>query len=218
MADFAIDEQFAYADGDLNGNNGGTGFTAAWSGSTAYDVASASPPTGGTKYVTVSALDPTISRTFSATADSGSLYFSLYKTGTTDSMAINFIKTADRAIDFVWNAGGNITINGTTNSNVIVGPSVDWYDFEINFVTSTTMRARGKLSSSSVWGSYSGTVTLGVTGSPVGIDRMTLRFDMAGGTVVDTGRYARFQITDPSAGGGAVTVPPQPTLLTLNVG
>lgn len=202
MADFAVEEQFAYSDGDLNGQNGGSGWSGAWSADVLYDVASSVPPTGATKYVVVqsAAAEPTASRSFSATADSGDWYFSIRKAGTGNAQSINLKQSTNRAIDVSWNtAGGNIVITGTTSQTIITSPTIDtWYDINIQFVTTTTMRARGKLSSDTTWGSWTSAVTLGVTGSPNGIDNITLRYNQAGAT--DPNFYfARFQTTDPSA-------------------
>jgi len=79
MAITVVDDFESYSTGDLHGGNGGQNWSAAWSGDTLFDVATAGSPNAGTKHISIV---PTadayvdISRTFTA-ASAGTIFISV---------------------------------------------------------------------------------------------------------------------------------------------
>lgn len=200
MASFNATESFNYSDGDLNGQNGGSGFSGAWSGSTNYDVQSTVYPDGATVQKGVinnTQAEVVISRSLSATADSGDIYFSIRRNDTGDLLGTVFRQTSGNAIIVYWlNSGGAISLNGTTSANIVASPTLGvWYDIHLQFVTATTIKAQAKLSTDTTWGSYTSNITL--SNSKNGFDEIQLDWEAAAGT--DTPFYwARIQPTDPT--------------------
>jgi len=75
----------SYSDGDLNGNNGGSGFSAAWSGGTNYDVQGTTVYQGA-KAVTGVNANQNISRPLTTAVSSGVVYVAMrYSAGTGDA-------------------------------------------------------------------------------------------------------------------------------------
>lgn len=209
-AAFAITELFNYSNGDLNGQSGGSGWGGAWSGSANYDIQSTEFIPGSdihTAVINTTQAEVTISRAMAATADSGDFYFSIKRTDTGDALCTGLDQSGTNAFYICWNNGsGSIDLEGVSTVDIVVSPTIgEWYDINVNFVTSSTIRARAKLSSSSTWGSWSTTVTL--RNSHTGVDLVKLDWGSAAGNNNEF-YWARFQSTDPSAeegGGGGAT-------------
>lgn len=162
----ATDTFDSYSNGDLNTQNGGTGWSGAWSGATSYDVQGTTTYSGAKAIQFVHAAgDQVIGRTLTTAADSGILSIRMRKE-TADN--INTIVLHDGGqVDGVNNAisvgfgssaapagsEGDIYIAGTTTVNLLTTYSLStWYLIEIELDGANT-RARGRVNSGS-WSSY----------------------------------------------------------------
>lgn len=73
----------SYSVGDLTGENGGTGWSAAWTGNTAFDVTTAQAQSGANSVVVLAAQDPeaTISRAWTTGETSGIYQYYMRRKG-----------------------------------------------------------------------------------------------------------------------------------------
>ncbi len=145
----ATDSFDTYSNGDLTGNNGGSGFSAGWSGNAAYDVQSSITFNATTKAVSVAGVGTeSITRAMSAGADSGNLYFAIRKDGNDDQLTFDFKSGATLA------GGVGLTHNSSTGVDLIVyGTAAEtftglaqntWYIVNVELLSATTFRARYK--------------------------------------------------------------------------
>lgn len=140
MAWVAEDTFDSYSDGDLHGNNGGTGWAGAWNADGAYDVEGTTVYQGA-KAVTGVNANANASRTLSSSTDSGVIYFAL-------RMSTHGAGTGDAAFDLRTNGGadnrirtqfrgdsGNVTISdGGGVATIITGfDAGTFYLFEVTF-------------------------------------------------------------------------------------
>lgn len=161
-----VDNFDSYSAGDLSGANGGSGFSGAWSGHANYDVQNStffSTPNG----VSVTgAANNNVVRVLSASVDSGNLYVAMRASGVTTAGAYANLDILDnsnqRAMSIqITPLGGssNLTANGTASQNLITTISANtWYIVHIEFLSTTTFRARAK-AAGGAFGSFTSTLT-----------------------------------------------------------
>ena len=167
MAAYAgIDNFESYSVGDLNGGNGGSGFSDAWGTTTLVDVQSTvTRNASSTRAVTVTAAnvpsEPYIARTLTTGADSGDFYGSMRKSLTSGVQDYFFYGGATLAFYVRFDSAGNINLVGTTTVAIVTSPSANqWYDINVNWVSATSVKARYKLNTDTSWGSFTTAVTL----------------------------------------------------------
>lgn len=208
MANFAgFDDFDGDTDGDLNGQGGGTGWSANWSGSTDFDIqGTVVRPGGSTKAVKVAGAavssEGNIVRVLTAAADAGDVYFSNRKDGWAGGILMTQFRSGGTLGFYVlWElTSQEVKLIGTT-TEVISGSILEdtWYDFNVNWVTSTTVRARMKLSTDTDWGAFTTAVT--VSNSLTSIDR--IRFEVGSGNTNPDMYWDLVEGTAaPAAGGG----------------
>jgi len=165
----------------LNGTSGGSGWSGAWSGSASFvgeaTVTRAAGSTRSIKLPSGSADGSIISRGLTSAADSGDIYFSMRKGGgVTGCVQDTFFYSGGTLAFYIRGDQGGaapFTLNGTTSQTIIATPSGDtWYDFNINFVSSTSVKARYRIPGGA-WNSFTSAVTL--SGSATSVD--TVKFD-----------------------------------------
>jgi hypothetical protein len=170
MANFAASDSFdTYSDGDLNGGNDGTGWAGAWSGGTEFDIQGTTTVNSQGKAVQMimpGGTEPLIDRQLSAAADGGNIYFSMRRdTSTDDAFTFGTYDGSPGAGTLAFyvqmTSGSNIDIGGTTAQTIVSSISLaTWYDIHVEYVTSTTAKARAKLSTETNWGSFTSAITL----------------------------------------------------------
>ena len=103
MADWSATDNFdSYSNGDLNTQNGGTGWSAAWSGATSYDVQGTTTYSGAKAVQFVHAAgDQQIDRTLTTVVNAGIVSIRMRK------------ETADNINEFVLFDGG--VVDGSNN-------------------------------------------------------------------------------------------------------
>lgn len=203
MAAYAgIDSFDSYSDGDLNGSNGGSGWSGAWSGSVLFDVqGTVVRPGGSTKAVVVTSAnwnsEPVISRTLTTAADSGDIYYSIRKSVSAGGVHQTlFYNGGTLAFYTPWDNTGKLDLVGTTTVTIFSsGSDNTWYDVHISFTTSTTAKARYKLSTDANWGAFTSTVTLSGGANQITVVKMSTG---AAGTAPN-GYWDNISITDPAA-------------------
>jgi len=212
MAAYAgVDTFESYSVGGLNGGNGGSGWSGAWSGDTSFTVQSTVTRSAGStravKLPSGSTADILQTRILSAAADSGDIYFSMRKGGGVTGLVQDTFFYSGGTLAFYVRAdqGGAASINlvGTTTETIVATPAGDtWYDFHINFVSSTSVKARYR-TPGGAWGAFTNAVTL--AGSASSVDRVKIHWDSFG-TPRDL-YWDDIQNTDPDAVAGALPRP-----------
>lgn len=149
-----LDTIDTYSNGDLNGNNGGTGWAGAWSSNTAYDVTGANTCAASTKSVTIT--DANTSNRNSNRAitgpDSGNMYFCFMgSVSYSDYMYIAFYSGATFAgeVGIVHSSGSSWRIYsdfaGGTPGQLTTGITHGtWLIINVNFISSTQVKVRWK--------------------------------------------------------------------------
>lgn len=168
MAWSAEDTFDTYSDGDLNGNNGGTGWAAAWSGSANYDVQGTTTYQGA-KAIT-DAVGSSISRQMSADiSNSNSVVYVAMRRASTSSGAHYFIlqnTSAAMRVSIVFNNSGNIVGNGTTISAYSANT---WYVLRVTLnvagSTYTVATSTGAYGTASTFSAESATCNMVMTGN-----------------------------------------------------
>lgn len=133
-----------YSDGDLTGNNGGSGWGAAWSGNTAFDV-QGTVTQAGAKAVQIlsSTTDSFIGRTFSAGISSGQWYSYNRLTGTAGfgdpNLGTGSTDNSGLRCMARFGSDGNITIySGAFSGTVVQAYAANtWYKVEFDFDCAT---------------------------------------------------------------------------------
>ncbi len=162
------DDFDSYSDGDLNSNNGGFGFSAAWSGNTAYDV-QGTTVFDGTKAVKVSQAsgqEPMISRAFSGKT-SGVLHWAQRKDGTDHLQGIALFSGSTLVGEVYMSASGSpigavwgILDGGSPVSLGLSFSTNTWYTVDVEFNTITDQyRASINGGAYSTWQDFSSAVS-----------------------------------------------------------
>lgn len=170
----ATDNFDSYSDGDLNTNNGGSGFSAAWSGSTSFDVQGTTTQSGA-KAVQIASSENgevTIDRSLTTPFTSGTLSVYLRRTGGNnwrdgayvilrDNSAdvagfyLHVTNTSTGAVGATLYSGGTTDVfeNGTLSADT-------WHLFEAEFDCDTDeIRARVDGGAWSSWLSFASAAT-----------------------------------------------------------
>ncbi|CAN0453690.1 unnamed protein product, partial [Phaeothamnion confervicola] len=110
------------------------------------------------------------------------MYFSMRKAGgvTGTVQDVFFYSGGTLAVYVRADQGGAAPINlvGTTTETLVASPSGDtWYDIHINWVSTTSVKARWRTPGGS-WSSFTAAVTL--AGAASSIDRIKLHWDNFG--------------------------------------
>ena len=179
MAWVAEEDFNSYADGDLTGGNGGSGWSNTWGdvgsfqpnftdvqGTTVYEGAKAVRNAGG-----VSAIGRTLT-TALTTGNSGIIYLAIRRTTTagTDGCNISFRNVSDQSrMKVEMNNSGNIIIEGTVNQTVLAGYSADtWYvirlTYNMTLGTYSGAYSTDAYGTAGTFSSESGTATMTNTG------------------------------------------------------
>lgn len=130
-----VDNFESYSLAALSGDNGGSGWTAAWSSTPTSVTVVSSPTYTGSRSVQANASGPSTSRTFTA-ASSGTMYVSMYANNTTDIMGVIIQDGANGKIYiFFNNTSGNISFfNGTAYQVLVTSFSTNtWYRIGIQW-------------------------------------------------------------------------------------
>ena len=175
MAWTAEDKFNSYSAGNLDGNNGGTGWSGAWTykegghysveTSDTYEGAAAisGTNTNGNTY-----------RDFSSSVSSGVFYVAMkFTSGSGD--ASFYLKNGTGASFSVFagiqmrDSGHNIKITGASSNTILSGfDTTKWYLFEVTIISTSSFKVRYYVDGA--WSSYFGPYTSGVTGTVDGID------------------------------------------------
>jgi len=136
MAWVAEDNFDSYSDGDLNGNNGGSGWSAAWAGDVDYDVEGTTVYQGAKAVSGINA-NGSIIRTLTSTTTSGTVYFAMRMDDTSGDGGILFRNGADTTtyILIKFNTTDIVVSNGfeTTTTYISGFTTGAWYLFEIAY-------------------------------------------------------------------------------------
>lgn len=156
MAWVATDSFDTYSNGDLNGANGGSGWSGAWSGDTSYDVQSTTFY-DGTKAVTCAGVNVDMVRSLTTPVTAG------------------IVKVALRSTQFANNVGGFVLRDGGANrirvtleagairlqngaqsvsADIVASASANtWYEIHVE-IDAANDRARARLVGDAAWGSW----------------------------------------------------------------
>lgn len=142
MAWVATDDFNSYSDGDLNGNNGGSGFSAAWSGSVNFDVQGTTVAEGAKAIVNTSGSNISRALTSAVSGDGNIVYFAMRNSSAAAGGAKMRFLDGSSAIreQIIMNSSGNIVLGITSPVTVLAGYSANtWYFFKLTLnVTSQT--------------------------------------------------------------------------------
>lgn len=137
----------SYADGDLDSNNGGTGWSGAWSAGAAIDIANA--PAGGQGGKAVTSVSQAggnnVDRSITTKVTDGTLSFQIYITSATPSanLYINWLDGATKKIQIrITKTGGALQANNNTTWTDILGSAISantWYTIKIRFDAATEL-------------------------------------------------------------------------------
>ena len=136
MAWVAVETFDTYSDGDLNGNNGGSGWAAGWSGDADYDVQGTITYNGSAKAVSTTGANGTIARTLTSASSSGVVYVAIRYAVATDDFQVDFITSGVNKMcrygfrntnDLVVLHSGGVTVLDTAAS------TTTWYLAEITY-------------------------------------------------------------------------------------
>lgn len=199
MAAYAgIDNFDSYSAGDLNLQNGGSGWAAEWTGSTAYDVQTSVVFSSPNAVSASNTSGVTINRLLSASVDSGDMYVAMRASGTNaqgyGTIVLYGTSTVAAVFGFVQNSILRVSSNG---SNIdLLNPYIagTWYIFHLVFLSSTTFKLRWK----EAGGSFSSfTSTLTYLNSVSVMNKVDISVDKEGSSTVYY--FDSLQTTDPDA-------------------
>lgn len=162
MAWVAEEDFDSYTNGnDLNGKSGGSGWSAAWSGGTAFDISNAQSYDSPNSCITTNA-DQNISRSLTSATTSGTLYFAVKCTAMASDFQVDFKVGASAAFRFSFRNTDNIEILGavTTVYNSAFSTSL-WYLWEVVYNGTT---ADIRIHDGTSWGATSSALAYGTTG------------------------------------------------------
>lgn len=142
MAWVAVENFNSYSDGDLNGENGGSGWSGAWSGDVDFDV-QGTTVFEGVKAVTGVGANGNITRTLTTAVNTGTAYFSMRHNGTGDA-TFSFQNSSSTIIVRIQFASSNITtFNNETVVDLVTSYNTSqWYTFEVIFNGNNTFDIR----------------------------------------------------------------------------
>jgi hypothetical protein len=209
MAWTAVETFNTYSDGDLAGNNGGSGWSGAWvnaasevinvQGTTVYEGAKAVSNNGAGNYFYTRDLSSSVG------GDGNVIYVAIRRSSTSTGELSFSIRNASNGSKWAvrLNASGNLTLVGATTTTVLAGYSANtWYAIRLTFnVTSDTAVVAYSTSgyqSGGSWSSDSSSVAAANTGN---VDRIGL-----GGDLGSTTLYDYISGVDPLPAGGLTTV------------
>lgn len=189
MAWTATDNFNSYSNGDLAGENGGSGWSGAWSnGATALINVVDSPVYEGAKSIELNTTDNTFytrDLTTAISTNGNILYMVLRRTSTSSGEIANSIRNSSTGnrVGIKMNASGNITLVGTTTVTLKTGYSANtWYAIRLTFNvianTATAAISEGTYQTGGTWGSESSAVTMNESGD---IDRIGIGGDVGTG-------------------------------------
>ena len=161
MAWVAVENFDSYSDGDLHGENGGSGWASAWSGSVEFDV-QGSEVFKGTKAIVCNVnSNVEISRNLSSTSETGIVYCAMRKASTdTGSLQINFKGISGTRFRVVLWPNGTLVLNGNT-TQVLLNPFVanTWYLVRVTYDTNANS-CTASYYTGSAWASDTSAVTM----------------------------------------------------------
>lgn len=147
MAWVAVDNFDSYSDGDLNGDNGGSGFSGAWSADLTYDV-QGTTVYQGTKAVTCAGVNVDAIRTLTTGVSSGIVKIALRSTQFANNVG-GFVlrESGSSKIRATLEVGAIRLQNGAQSASVDIVPSASantWYEIHIE-IDAANDRARARL-------------------------------------------------------------------------
>jgi len=155
----------SYADGDLNGKNGGTGWSGAWSGSTFYDVQGTVTHSSSTKAVEIvdQNSEYEISRSWTTGLASGIRRIAMRRKGGNNWRDGNYLYLWEggsrRGVIYMRVVNGTSTgevemrVSGGSDIQIVGGLSADtWYECDIEW-DCTTDQIRGRVDGGT-WSSW----------------------------------------------------------------
>ena len=177
MAWVAEDLFNGYSDGDLNANNGGSGWSGAWSTNTLADV-QGTVTYEGAKGILDAGGNPAASRILTtAISDSSSImYIAMRRSSTSTGQHYIILQAgASSRVSIIFNNAGNILGNGTTIRTYAANT---WYVLRITLNTSgnsyTVATSTDAYGTAGTFSSESSTITMGTSGN---IDRVVFDAD-----------------------------------------
>ena len=179
MAWAATEDFNGYADGDLTGESGGTGWASAWSGGNEIDVQGTTVYEGAKAVVQTGASGSTLTRQFTTEiSDSSSVtYVALRRSSNSSGVLYYDIRNASdqERVRITLNASGNIVANGTT---IVAYSANTWYVLRITLNTSgssfTVAYSTGAYGSASSFSADSAGISMTNTGN---LERVVLTTD-----------------------------------------
>lgn len=139
-----VDNFNSYSDGDLNGQSGGSGWAAAWSGSTAFDVQGSVVYEGAKAIIIDNAAGGNMSRQLTSAVTSGTVYVATRCTEYAGDAAIDFLVGSNIAVRVGFRDSGIVrSTNGAGNDTIIASFSTSiFYLFELTFNGDNTYNIR----------------------------------------------------------------------------
>jgi len=196
MAWTAVENFDSYSDGDLAGNNGGSGWSGAWANGAVevIDVNGTQTYQGAKSVTDNSAVNNafyTRDLTSAVTGDGNIVYLAMRKGSTSSGLlnvSIRNSGSGNRA-EVRFNTSGNLVLVGTTTATILAGYSADTFyairlTFNVTAGTSTAAYSTGTFGGGGSWSSESSAVTMNNSGN---IDRIGLGRDA--GTSTDYWDY-----------------------------
>lgn len=135
MAWTAVEDFNSYSDGDLPGNNGGSGWSGAWSGSANFDVQGTTVYEGAKAIENTTSSNVSRSLTTALSGDGHKVYVAHRRTANNSGQSvIGFDNSVPvHRVTIVFNASGNIVGDGTT---ILAGYSANtWYVLRVTLNT-----------------------------------------------------------------------------------
>lgn len=191
----------SYSDGNLGGNNGGTGWSGAWAASTPELQVQGTTVYQGTKAVSCASAggsNPFHSRNLTtAISGDGNKVYLVIRRSSTSTGELSFTlrnQSNGSRVAVRLNASGNLTLVGTTTVTVITGYTANqWYAIRLTFNvtgnTATLAYSTSAYASGGSWSSDSSAVTMTNSGN---VDQIGLGGD--GGSTI---YYDYISGTDP---------------------
>lgn len=210
LAAFAVSDDFeSYSVGDLTGGNGGSGWSAAWSGNVLYDVQNTVVYEGSKAVSNVMTANQSHSITRDLTSEvSGDFYVAWRRTNVANSCGYFILREGASARGYLklpctGSSGNQLIYNNSVPAYETVASSLvanTWYILHVQFDASTD-QYRARIYSSGAWGSYTAYKGM-VAGS--GISRIEILHEGEASTA-GTMYVDKITTTDPTAGGGGST-------------
>lgn len=228
MAWVATDNFESYSNGDLNGGNGGSGWSGAWSGSTVFDVTDANTPANGSKHISSvleSDSEVTIDRSLTTAVTSGTMYISIRINRTAGQRRANvYIYRGTTLLARIFFYDGNV---GTTTIDALYwnGSTNAWQNLASGITNNTYTRIGIEVDNGTQGNKYRVSVNNGTPSSwltfvsnasmSTGIDKVTLS-DL-GNNGSGTGTIYFDEISGSYSFATNVTVTPSAQVATFSV-